>query len=61
MAGTVYRLDDVPIPLRPALDSPFPSDFEILSGIEKRVKELKASGFAQSNRLSARPMSASNS
>jgi formylmethanofuran dehydrogenase subunit B len=40
--GTVYRLDDVPIPLRPAFDSPFPSDYEILSGIEKRVKELKA-------------------
>lgn len=42
--GTVYRMDDVPIPLRPALDSPLPSDFEILSGIERRVKELKAAG-----------------
>ena len=40
--GTVYRMDDVPIPLRPAFDSPFPSDFEILTGIERRVKELKA-------------------
>jgi formylmethanofuran dehydrogenase subunit B len=45
-AGTVYRLDDVPIPLRTAFASPFPSDFEILSGIEKRVKELKAADFA---------------
>jgi formylmethanofuran dehydrogenase subunit B len=40
--GTVYRMDDVPIPLRPAFDSPHPSDFEILSGIERRVKALKA-------------------
>jgi len=40
--GTVYRMDDVPIPLRPAFDSPHPSDLEILSGIERRVKQLKA-------------------
>ena len=38
--GTVYRMDDIPIPLRPAFESPFPSDFEILTGIEKRVREL---------------------
>ena len=37
--GTVYRMDDVPISLRPAFESPFPSDLEILSGIERRVKE----------------------
>lgn len=49
-AGTVYRLDDVPIPLRPALASPFPSDFEILTGIEKRVQELKAADFAPVDR-----------
>lgn len=47
--GTVYRLDDVPIPLRTAYDSPLPSDFDILTGIEKRVKELKAVGFAPTN------------
>lgn len=40
--GTVYRMDDVPIPLRPAFDSPHPSDFDILSAIERRVLELKA-------------------
>jgi formylmethanofuran dehydrogenase subunit B len=40
--GTVYRMDDVPIPLRPAFDSPFPSDYEILKGIESRVRELTA-------------------
>ena len=40
--GTVYRMDDVPIPLRPAFDSPHPSDFDVLSAIEKRVRQLKA-------------------
>ncbi len=39
--GTVYRMDDVPIPLRPAFPSPHPSDFEVLTGIERRVKEIK--------------------
>ena len=38
--GTVYRMDDVPISLRPAFDSPLPSDQEVLEGIRKRVKEL---------------------
>jgi formylmethanofuran dehydrogenase subunit B len=38
--GTVYRMDDVPIPLRPAFPSPHPSDFEVLSAIEARVKKL---------------------
>jgi formylmethanofuran dehydrogenase subunit B len=41
-AGTVYRMDDVPIPLRPAFESHHPSDFEVLTGIEKRVRELKS-------------------
>lgn len=41
--GTVYRMDDVPIPLRPAFDSPFPSDLEILQGIERRVRRMVAS------------------
>ena len=39
--GTVYRMDDVPIPLRPAFESPFPSDLEVLRGIEKEVRKLK--------------------
>ncbi|GIW94144.1 MAG: tungsten-containing formylmethanofuran dehydrogenase 2 subunit B [Pirellulaceae bacterium] len=39
--GTVYRMDDVPIPLRPAFPSPFPSDQEILEGIERLVRQWK--------------------
>lgn len=42
--GTVYRMDDVPIPLRPAFESPDPSDYEVLTGIEKRVRALRATG-----------------
>jgi formylmethanofuran dehydrogenase subunit B len=41
-AGTVYRMDDVPIPLRPAFKSPLPTDEAILRSIERRVRELKA-------------------
>ena len=41
--GTVYRMDDIPIPLRPAFDSPHPSDFDVLKGIERRVRELNGS------------------
>ena len=39
--GTAYRMDDIPIPLRPAFESPHPSDLEILSGIERRVRQWK--------------------
>jgi len=39
--GTVYRMDDVPIPLRPAFDVPHPSDETVLREIECRVKKLK--------------------
>ncbi|MFQ5731430.1 MAG: formylmethanofuran dehydrogenase subunit B [Planctomycetaceae bacterium] len=38
-SGTVYRMDDIPIPLRPAFASPYKSDYEILKGIESRIRE----------------------
>ena len=38
-SGTVYRMDDIPITLRPAFESPYPSDEEVLRAIEKRVRE----------------------
>jgi len=41
-AGTVYRMDDVPIPLRPAFDSPYPSDQTVLTRIERRIRQLQA-------------------
>ena len=39
--GTVYRMDDVPIPLRPAFESPHPSDLEVLTNIERRIKSIR--------------------
>jgi len=53
--GTVYRMDDVPLQLRPAFDSPFPSDLEILTRMEERVRELKSPGLKQPQRASLRP------
>jgi len=47
--GTVYRMDDVPIPLRPAFESPHPSDYHILDALEKRVKEIAAQRFSSQN------------
>ena len=35
--GTVYRMDEVPLPLRPALKSPYPSDEEVVGRIIKAV------------------------
>lgn len=37
--GTVYRMDDVPIPLRPAFESPYPSDEQILRALRQRIRE----------------------
>jgi formylmethanofuran dehydrogenase subunit B len=48
--GTVYRMDDVPISLRPAFESPHPSDLMILGAMEQRVKQLKADGLPGANR-----------
>jgi len=35
--GTVYRMDEVPLPLRPALRSPYPTDEEVLRRIGHAV------------------------
>ncbi len=45
-AGTVYRMDDVPIPLRPALQSRYRSDYEILKALESRIRKRLAQASA---------------
>jgi len=35
--GTVYRMDEVPLPLRPALDSPYPTDEEVIRLIRQAL------------------------
>lgn len=42
VAGTAYRMDDVPIPLRPAFESPYPSDQQVLEAIERRIRAIQA-------------------
>ncbi len=46
--GTAYRMDEIPLPLRPAVASTLPSQLEILAAIERRVRELQAAGDAAS-------------
>src|SRR5262249_11328026 len=40
--GTVYRMDEVPLPLRPPLKGPYPSDEEVLKRIIAAVKKKPA-------------------
>jgi formylmethanofuran dehydrogenase subunit B len=42
--GTVYRMDDVPIPLRPAFESPYWSDYDVLKAIERGIRERQMAG-----------------
>lgn len=39
--GTVYRLDEVPMALRPVLESTFPSDAEVLRRLEVRIRAAR--------------------
>jgi len=43
--GTVYRMDEIPLPLRPALVSPYPTDEEVIRRIHEVV--AKKPGWAQ--------------
>ena len=38
--GTAYRMDEIPIPLRPILDSNHPSDGEILRAIHNSINDI---------------------
>jgi formylmethanofuran dehydrogenase subunit B len=40
--GTVYRMDEIPMPLRPALKSPYPSDEEVVRRIVEAVRRKPA-------------------
>lgn len=35
--GTAYRMDEIPLPLKPALKSPYPSDEEVVSRIKDAI------------------------
>ena len=36
-AGTAYRMDEIPLPLRPALKSPYPTDEDVIRRIHQAV------------------------
>jgi formylmethanofuran dehydrogenase subunit B len=40
--GTVYRMDEIPLPLRPALRSPYPTDEEVMRRIREVVQRKPA-------------------
>jgi formylmethanofuran dehydrogenase subunit B len=40
--GTVYRMDEIPLPLRPALKSPYPTDEEVVRRIYQAVAKKPA-------------------
>ncbi len=40
--GTVYRMDEIPLPLRPALKSPYPTDEEVVRRIHRAVSAKPA-------------------
>jgi formylmethanofuran dehydrogenase subunit B len=46
--GTVYRMDDVPIPLRPAFASPYPTDEDVLKKLRSGSGSCSACRFSQS-------------
>ncbi len=58
--GTVYRMDDVPITLRPAFESPYPSDEQILSAIKTRVADLLTAQLGSRGRWRDTGLSARN-
>ena len=43
-AGTAYRMDEVPIPLRKLIESPYPTDAEVLQGIAAKLKSSDQAG-----------------
>lgn len=42
--GTVYRMDEVPLALRPILPPRYPSDEQVLTKLESRIRQLILSG-----------------
>ena len=40
--GTAYRMDEIPLPLRPALKSPYPTDEDVVRRIKEAVKRRPA-------------------
>jgi formylmethanofuran dehydrogenase subunit B len=46
--GTVYRMDEIPLPLRPPLKSPYPTDEEVMRRIREAL-ERKPAWYGEAN------------
>jgi formylmethanofuran dehydrogenase subunit B len=46
--GTVYRMDEIPLPLRPPLKSPYPTDEQVIGRIRQAVLK-KPAWYAEGN------------
>ena len=49
--GTVYRMDEIPLPLRPALRSPYPTDEEVIRRIHQAAAKRPAWHAASNGKL----------
>jgi formylmethanofuran dehydrogenase subunit B len=49
--GTVYRMDEIPLPLRPALKSPYPTDEEVIRRIHQAVETKMALSTAPNDKM----------
>ncbi len=52
--GTVYRMDEVPLEVRPALQSPYPTDEEVLQRLQTVVAAKLSHGNGTGHKLSPR-------
>ncbi len=57
--GTVYRMDEVPVPIRRLVDSPLPSDEEVLKAISGTIRtqrmSARSSGGPEAGNVSSGP------
>ena len=54
-AGTAYRMDEVPIPLRKLIDTTYPTDAEVLQTIARRIREAPEIGSDAAGAAGGKP------
>jgi len=53
--GVAYRMDHIPLPMKKVVDSPYPSDRELLDRLIARVLEKRKDGQSGRKRVAGRP------
>jgi len=53
--GVAYRMDHIPLPMKKVVDSPYPSDRELLDRLIARVLEKQKNGQSGPVRAAGRP------